>query len=132
MGRQFRPARRGSGDKFVTAATVTGASSVLVVIPNYGVTDLSTYAAGDWVMDAPEEGVQKTLISVSSTSVARVIRMATDASVKVGGGGATQITFGQSTLDQCVVLRGVNSTRWCLESVYPVAASAAGLAFGTS
>jgi hypothetical protein len=131
MGRQFRPARRGSGDKFVTAATVTGASSTLVVIPNYGVTDLSTYAAGDWVLDAPEEGVRKTLISVSSTSVARVIRMATDASVKCGN-GATQITFGQTTIDQCVTLVGVNSTRWCIEQVYPVAASAAGLAFGTS
>lgn len=132
MGRQFRAPRRGSGDKFVTIPIVTGVSSTNVAIPNYGVTDLSTFAAGDWVLDAPEEGVQKTLLSVSSTSVARVIRMATDAAVKVGPGQATQITFSASTLDQCVVLRGVNSTRWCIESIYPVAATAAGLAFGTS
>jgi hypothetical protein len=131
MGRQFRATRRGSGDKFVTLPSVTGVSSTRVVIPNYGVTDLSTWAAGDWVLDAPEEGVQKTLISVSSTSVARVIRMATDASVKLSNSG-TQITFGASTIDQCVVLRGVNSTRWCIESVYPVAATAAGIAFATS
>jgi hypothetical protein len=130
MGRQFRSPRRGNGEKFNTIQ-VPAVSSVAAVIPNYGVTDVSTWAAGDWVLDAPEEGVQKTFISVTGTSVARVIRMATDASVKVSNAG-TQITFGASTIDHCVVLRGVNSTRWCIESIYPVAATAAGLAFGTS
>jgi hypothetical protein len=131
MGRQFRATRRGSGDKFVTLPSVTGVSSTRVVIPNYGVTDLSTWAAGDWVLDAPEEGVRKTFISVSGTSVARVIRMATDASVKLSNAG-TQFTFGATTIDQCITLIGVNSTRWCIEQVYPVAATAAGIAFATS
>jgi hypothetical protein len=131
MGRQFRNPRRGSGDKFVTIPISNGVSSTAIAIPNYGVTDLSTFAAGDWVLDAPEEGVQKTFVSVGATSVARVIRMATDASVKLSNAG-TQFTFSATTIDQCIVLRGVNSTRWCIESVYPVAATAAGLAFGTS
>jgi hypothetical protein len=131
MGRQFRPPRRGSGTKFVTVQVPTS-SSTAIAIPNYGVTDLSTFTAGDWVMDAPEEGVTKTLVSVSSTSVARVIRMATDASVKCGNGGATQITFSATTVDQCVRLLGINSTRWVIEYMTPVASTGAGLAFGTS
>lgn len=131
MGRQFRAPRRGSGDKF-TSYQIPAASSAYIAIPNYGITDVSTWAAGDYVLDAPEEGVRKAFVSVSSSSVARVIRCATDASVKLGNGGATQFIFGATTIDQCLRMVGVNSTRWCIESIYPVAATAAGITFGTS
>jgi hypothetical protein len=130
MGRQYRAPRRGTVNKFVTIPAVIGVTSVVVQIPNYGVTDVSTFAAGEYVLDAPEEGVEKTIISVSGTSVARVIRSATDGAVKFGN-ALTSIVYGASTIDMCITMVGVNSTRWAITSVYPVAATAAGLTLST-
>ncbi len=137
MGRQFRPPRRGGGwqsglDTAFTSPQVVSASSTKIAIPNYGATNLSTWAAGDYVLDAPEEGVRKLLFSVSSSSVARVIRCATDASVKIGTGGATQITAGASTLAWAVELLGVNSTQWAILNVSPYTTVAASPSIGTS
>ena len=120
MGRQFRPPRAGTGTMLVTPRAVA-VSSTLVAIPNYGVTDVTTWAAGDYVLAPPEEGVRKTIVSVTSTSVARVIRSATDASVKIGHGGATQIQAAASTGSWCIVLLGINSTQWAVENQYPPA-----------
>jgi hypothetical protein len=130
VGRQYRAPRRGGGDKFVTLATVIGVSSVVVQIPNYGVTDVSTWAAGDYVMDAPEEGVEKTIVSVTGTSAARIIRSATDSSVKFAN-GLTSLVFGASTVDMSITMVGVNSTRWCVTSASPVASSGAGITLST-
>lgn len=112
MGRQFRPPRSGEVKKLVTP--LVSASSTLAVIPNYGITDISTYAAGDYVMDAPVEGVDKTIVWASSSSAAVVVRMSTGTSVKVGHTAATQITFGLTTCDCAARLVGLNSTRWAL------------------
>lgn len=116
MGRQYRTPRQGELSKLVTG-NVIAASSTAVAIPNYDITDLSTYAAGDYVMDAPSEGVRKTLVWASSASAAVVVRLSTATSVKAGHTGATQITFGLTTSDGCAVLIGLNSTRWAVESM---------------
>jgi hypothetical protein len=129
MGRQFRAPRRGASVKFNTLQ-VPAVSSVRVVIPNYGITDMSTFAAGEYVLDAPEEGVVKTLISVSGTSVARVVRSATSDGVKFAN-GLTSIVFGQTTVDVSITMVGVNSTRWCITSASPVASSGAGITLST-
>src|SRR5512139_486996 len=141
MGRQYRPPRRGPDSPaglagmthmpIVTPSVVTSSSTV-IAIPNYGATDISTWAAGDYVLDAPAAGVVKTLFAVSSTSAARVIRAATDASVKIGLGGATQITNAASTVAFSVTMMGVNSTQWVVLSAFPVASTGAGVAIATS
>lgn len=122
MGRQYRPPRVGgsapiSGGLVETLPRVTGATSASVQIPNYGFTDLTTYAAGDYVMDAPSRGVQKTLVWASSSSAAVIVRLSTGTAVKAGHTGATQITFGLTTVDGAVQLLGLNSTRWALVSM---------------
>ena len=135
MGRQYRAPRRGSGgfssNSLVAPAIVTS-SSTAIAIPNYGITDIGAYAAGEYVLDSPDTAIRKTLLCVSSSSAARVVRMSTGTSVTVGGGAATQITF-NATIDQCVVLVGVNSTHWAIETAYPpIAVNATGLAIATS
>jgi hypothetical protein len=130
MGRQFRAPRRGNLNKFVTPAPVIGVTSLVIQVPNYGVTDVSTWAAGEYILDAPEEGVEKTIISVSGTSVARIIRTATDASVKLAN-GLTSLVFGQTTVDVSITMVGVNSTRWCITSAAPVTSSGAGISLST-
>lgn len=132
MGRQTRTPHSGEVAKFVSPNVVTS-SSALVAIPNYGVTDMSTWAAGEYVLAAPDEGVRKTLFSVSSSStVYPTIRLSTGTSVKIGNQLATQIAF-PATVDTVVVLLGVNSTRWLLESASPpIAANSTGIVIGTS
>jgi hypothetical protein len=129
MGRQFRAPRRGTVEKF-NSLQVPAVSSLVSVIPNYGVTDVSTWAAGEYVLDAPEEGVEKTILSVSGTSVARVIRSATSSGVKFAN-GLTSLVFGQTTVDVSITMVGVNSTRWCVTSASPVASSGAGITLST-
>ncbi len=123
MGRQFRAPRRGAGSgggqggmQFV--GPLATSSSTLIVIPNYGVTDISTFAAGTYVMDAPDTGVVKHIISNSTTSLARIIWLSTSNNVSVntnpvttGASGNTQIVF-NGTADQVMALLGINSTHW--------------------
>lgn len=123
MGRQFRAPRRGNSGVVghswgFVGPSIVSSSSTLVVIPNYGATDLSTWAAGEYVLDAPEAGVVKLLCSNSTTNLARVIKLSTNASVSVntnpvttGASGNTQITF-NGTADQVMALIGINSTHW--------------------
>src|SRR4029078_3372973 len=122
MGRQFRPPRRGhspgSGAGMSFVGPLATSSSTLIVIPNYGVTDISTFAAGEYVLDAPEQGSVKHILSWSTTARARIIKLSTNASVTVntnpvttGASGNTQITF-NGTADQVMELLGVNSTHW--------------------
>ena len=123
MGRQFRAPRRGGGHSQVhtlpfVGPTIVSSSSTLIAIPNYGVTDLSTWTAGEYVLDAPDPGVVKYLVSNSTTNLARVIKLSTGATVSVnsnpvttGASGNTQITF-NGTADQVMALLGINSTHW--------------------
>lgn len=123
MGRQFRaPRAGGSGTpgSYIeeTLAYPTPASSVgRVQIPNYGFTNLSTFAAGEYVLDAPVPGVYKTFVWASSSSTAVVVRLSTGTSVKAGHTGATQLTFGLTTTDGWAQLLGINSTRWAVTNI---------------
>ena len=133
MGRQFRAPRRGGSGvpsaarPYIGPATVTS-SSVNTVIPNYGVTDMSTWAAGEYVLDAPAEGVLKTFVCASTgTSATKSIRLSPSTANNVtitygtpttGASGNTQINFA-STLDCCLTMMGQNSTHWFLVSVHP-------------
>lgn len=136
MGRQFRGVRKGgsgyqpAGTNTLVAPTFASSSSTAIQIPNYGVTDLTTFTAGEYVMDAPDVGVSKTLVWASSSSAAVIVRMSTAQSVKVGNSAATQITFGLSTCDAAVQLVGLNSTRWALVS-FTVPTTLTGATFST-
>ncbi len=121
MGRQFRVLRRSGGQTLHVPMSSTLASSVAVVIPNYGVTDITDAPAGDFQLDAPDVGVRKTLICSASAAAARVVRFSSAGTVSGGTlatTAGTQITF-NATVDQVVVLLGRNSTHWVIESMYP-------------
>lgn len=119
MGRQYRSPRRGASATYGVQPMVTSSSAV-TTIPNYGITDMSTWTAGEYVMDAPDTGVRKTLFRASSTAAAVIVRGSSGTSVSIGSyatTAATQITFGSST-DMCMTLIGQNSTHWIVESAY--------------
>lgn len=131
MGRQFRTPRiAGGATPFV--GSIQNPTSVASVIPNYGVTDVSTWAAGDYVLAAPAEGVRKVFVSVQGTSVARVIRGSTGTSVKFGSTAHTQLNFGNTTVACCIELMGYNSTQWLIMSAFPLATTGAGIVSATS
>lgn len=122
MGRQLRTVRVGESE---LENAISIASSGKIAISNYGVTELPSTAAVDYTMAAPEEGVRKTLYSVTTTSAAVVVRLSTGTSVTVGNQGATQLTFA-STAAQSVDLLGVNSTSWVITGHW-IAADTTGL-----
>lgn len=138
MGRQFRTPRSGGSyqvgglTRQFTVPVQTAATSVDVIIPNYGVTDISTFAAGDYVLAAPEAGVEKIIVSIQGTSAARVIRGSTGTSVKFGSTAHTQLNIGGSTVACCIKLLGYNSTQWLIMSAHPVATTGAGIVSATS
>ena len=129
MGRQYRSPRRGETKLFNSPAVVTS-SSIAIAIPNYGVTNMSTWTDGDYVLDAPVQGVEKTLVSVSSSSVARIVRTSTGDTVSIGNGNRS-IVFGQTTIGVAITMLGMSSTLWAVKSAYPIAATAAGLTLST-
>lgn len=141
MGRQYRSPRRGPDSPAglpgashmpITAPYVVSASSTVIAIPNYGATDLSTYAAGDYVLDAPALGVQKTIVYCTSSSGNVVIRGSTGTSVKFNGGGATEIRSSGSTVGWAVQLLGINSTQWAVTGAWPINSTSSGATIATS
>lgn len=133
MGRQYRSPRRGAAGSQhqVTGPSVVTSSSTLIVIPNYGVTDMSTWAAGEYVLDTPDVGSFKTFICSSSAATTKTVRLSTGNTVTIafntpttGASGNTQINFA-STLDQCIQMYGQNSTHWVMVSVQPALNSTA-------
>lgn len=129
MGRTMRSVR--SGEKVLRVEATTGSS--VATIPNYGVSRITTTAAETFVLGAPDENVEKTLLVNSPTSAAITVRLSTGTSVTVGSTAATQLTF-NATADTCVRLIGVSSTSWSVVSVYPdnVAENSTGTVIGTS
>jgi hypothetical protein len=135
MGRQYRIPRAGSNNDgrasahfAVTSPGVVTSSSKLVAVPNYGITDVSAFTAGDYVLDAPFPGAYKVLVSNTSSSTAVVIWGSTDASVafaaESGGDKKTKISFAASTADTIVQMFGINSTKWYVQT-YPAATTIA-------
>jgi hypothetical protein len=119
MGRQYRAPRRGNDEAFVGPVTVPTTGNLTIAIPNYGITNLSTMS-GEMVLDAPDAGVRKTLFRSVAGSSGTVVRFSSSNTVScatLGATGGTQITF-NATLDCCVVLLGLNSTHWIVESMY--------------
>lgn len=116
MARQTRSLRVGERNLRIPVA---GKSSTKAVIPNYGVTELTTdFTAGDWVLDKPYVGARKTLYSVSATT-GLVVRGSTGTSVTFTSTGATQIRF-DGAGDKCVELYGRSTSEWVVTSVVPV------------
>ena len=142
MGRQLRSQRSGgsgmnqSGLSFVkaslTPSAISGSSGGVTSIPNYGLTVLDT--SGEYVLDAPTEGVHKRLGIITGTSITTVIvRASTGTGVKFNTDGATQITFtAATTIDRWVELIGINSTRWAVVNVHPHTTDAATPSVATS
>ena len=127
MGRQLRTMNAGSGNK---ETGIILKSSTRISIPNYGVTHLTTdLTAGDWVLDAPVEGVHKYLYNVIATT-GIVVRGSTGTTVTFTDAGATQIKFDGSG-EKVVHLIGRSATKWIVASALSAAQSTA-IVIGTS
>lgn len=138
MGRQFRnPRARTAAAEREFVGPVPGSSVTDLnlgnsghVIPSYGVTDISTWAASTYLMAPPTQGCVKTILHHGPTSAAgasRTIKLSTGNTVTVryctpttGTAGNTHIVIGNATADVCLTLLGVNSTHWIVQSVFPV------------
>lgn len=123
MGRQARTLR--VGETSLEVDPLTGLSSGKITLSNYGVSNLASTAATEYVLDPPVEGIRKTLYSVTTTSAAVVVRGSTGTSVKFGNQGATQLTFA-ATHAMVVELLGLNSTQWLISGHF-MAADTTGL-----
>jgi hypothetical protein len=140
MGRQFRPPRskgnEGDGGSFrefvgpVPGTSVaTNSLSHVNMIPSYGVTDISTWAASTYFRAPPTQGCIKTLVSASTAPAVRYICVSSSGNtVTINNNGAqttanTHLQCGATTMDACITLMGVNSTHWVVVSVYPTTAS---------
>ena len=134
MSRQYRPPRRAGGGApgpgsgggqvvTVPSPAVTAAgSSTAISIPNFGFTDLSAAISTEYVLDAPDAGVRKTIFCGSSTTNARVLHLSTGKTVSCDLAGSMTMTF-TTTVDVIVEMYGVSSTRWtCM--FYPPASTA--------
>lgn len=102
--------------------SIASSSSVVAVIPNYGVTNMSTWPSGDYVLDRPAEGVQKTIVRAGGTTAACVVWGSTTQpkDVLFGDSGTShrKITF-QSSVNCAVTLLGMSATQWVILSQYP-------------
>ena len=133
MGRQFRPPRKGGsgpGGTGITMPTLGVASSAAVQIPNYGLTDVSTWAGGDYVLDAPEAGCHKWIVSCSSiaavTSIWSNTTAGANASVFFDRQGRTKFISPNTTAATWAIeLYGLNSTQWVILNVAPYTTDAA-------
>ncbi len=124
---------RGGGSALSPVTGTTGGTAISLT--NNGVTVLSHSSADTFMLAPPEAGVRKTLICTSSSSVARVVRTTSasgDQTITVGNQTATKITFTTaSTVDAAIVLVGVSSVRWAVESYFPASSVAASPAFSS-
>jgi len=119
------------GEKSLEVSATTG--STAITIPNYGVSELLSTAANTYVLGAPDEGIRKTLYSVTTTSAAVIVRGSTGTTVTFDNQANTQITF-NATVDMIVDLLGVSSTRWLVTNVHPdnLAENTTGVVVGTT
>jgi hypothetical protein len=87
-----------------------------------------------YALAPPVKGARKTLaLTSSTTSAGTTVRGSTGTTVTFDKAGATQIAFAAGTTEhQIVELIGLSSVAWGIVSAYPVAATAAGVTFGTS
>jgi len=125
MGRTLRTVRAGEQSLAVSVASgTTGTARV----PNYGVTLVSSATDTMVVMDAPVEGVEKTLFCVTfaTTGATVTVNLSTAETVTIGGStGATAIQFsGESSNGGSVTLVGRNSTEWFVKSLYNAGSTA--------
>jgi len=104
----------------MTLPYIVTSSSTLIAIPNYGATDMSTWTAGDYVLDSPEPGVHKLLFACSSVNTASTIWASTGTSVAYDRQGRTKfITPGTTANQWAIELLGINTTQWTIISVSP-------------
>lgn len=140
MGRQYRSVRQGEGVKLASQHASSGMAlnpgSSVVSIPNYGVSVLTGTTAKTYVLDAPVEGVRKTIFVGATVSTATVVRGATASGQTVtfnSTGGNTILTFA-ATVDKCIELMGISSTEWRIINSYPprLAVNSTGIAGTTT
>jgi hypothetical protein len=140
MGRQYRSAKaRGlsggeSMREFVGpvpgSTSNTNSPGHAHMIPSYGVTDISTWAASTYFVAPPTAGCIKTFFTASTNgAAARWFNFSSSGNTvtiqHMGGASTvnTHMVCGASSVDNCITLMGVNSTHWLVVSVYPSTAS---------
>ena len=135
MGRTLKTVRAGEGRLEVD---VVAGTTTVATVANFGHTIGSTVNGPEFILGAPEEGVEKrlTCLGITTTSVSVVFRGSTAATVTFeegAGGAATQIAFA-STGAGTVSLVGLSSVKWLVTNVHPdnVAANTTGIVIGTS
>lgn len=113
-----------------TAAPLGTTGGTIANLPNEGLSIVSVSSADTYTLAPPEQGVRKTLVCTSSSSVARVVRTTTgsgDQTITVGNQTATKITFPAAATMDCVVeLVGLSSLRWAITSQVPPGVSTVG------
>ncbi len=125
---------RGGGSALSPVTGTTGGASISLT--NNGVTVLNHSSADTFMLAPPEAGCRKTLICTSSSSVARVVRTTSgsgDQTITFGNQTATKLSFTTaSTVDACVVLVGLSSVRWAVESAWPISSTSPGMVTASS
>jgi hypothetical protein len=107
---------RKTGSEALVTATSGGG---VLGIPNYGVSVITSTAAGDWAMSAPVAGANKTLIVHPATSgTARVVKLSTTSSGdsisllgSTGEATANELHF-TSTSIAVIQLVGLTTAQW--------------------
>lgn len=118
-----RTFRRGEQKSAYVGATAGSSTSKVATIPNYGITVLPGSPVGVYVLDAPAEGVMKTIVcSNAASSGDDSVRVYTSpgastlgtVSVGVAAATASVLRMGSSasSAQPSITLVGKNSTHW--------------------
>jgi hypothetical protein len=108
---------RKTGPDMLTSLSSSGGT---LGIPNYGMTVITSTAAGDWAMSPPVAGCRKIIVLMPATAAGdRVVRLSTASSgdtitaLNATGGVATitELNF-NATSGMAIELVGLNSTQW--------------------
>lgn len=118
-----RTLRRGEAKLEINTGTTGSSASTAAGIRNYGVTVLPGSPVNEYILDAPVEGVVKTIVcSNAASSLNDSVRVKTsigissvgNVSVGVAPGTASVLSMGSSasTAQPSITLVGRNSTHW--------------------
>jgi hypothetical protein len=121
------------GEGFVVGSGTTG--SGVRDFPGHGISVVSVTSSETFALETPQTGRRKTIIlNMYTTTIAPEIWASTAAAGGItfmgGTTGYTKLKYvaaGRSTVAATVIeLVGINSTQWCVTSVFPVTTATTG------
>lgn len=93
--------------------TITTASTVSQVIPNYGVTIIKSVPTSTHTLAAPEPGVEKTIIVENATTACKVTSASTAISINSSG---WVLSFTSSGTYKVATLVGISTSEWVFKN----------------